>query len=110
MAATRTPHRSNDDVLSTEQNFRSLSLKDLLEARSLYHYHLMNKPNVVGTAVGLYLIRKKERYPRSDKSNGKPRDKGARTFENSEVRRYSWPCVIAVVREWVTRSDFGAGS
>ena len=51
------------DILSTEKNYRSLSIKDLLQARDLYHYHLLNKPNVVGTAVGLYLIRKDEPEP-----------------------------------------------
>src|ERR1700751_3175946 len=46
--------------LSTQHNFQSLSLRDLLEARDLYHWHLSNKPNVVGTAVGLYRIRNDE--------------------------------------------------
>ena len=44
-------------------DFSSLSLKDLIEARDLYHFHLMNKANVIGTAVGLYLIRDKEDWP-----------------------------------------------
>ena len=35
-------------------DFSSLSLKDLIEARDLYHFHLMDKANVVGTAIGLY--------------------------------------------------------
>src|SRR4051794_1722396 len=51
------------DILGTENNFKSLSLKDLLAARDLYHFHLMNKANVVGTAVGLYLIRNSDEYP-----------------------------------------------
>ena len=45
------------DPLAQQVHFRSLSLKDLLEARETYHWHLMNKANVVGTAVGAYLIR-----------------------------------------------------
>ena len=45
------------DPLAQPVNFRSLSPKDLLEARETYHWHLMNKANVVGTAVGAYLIR-----------------------------------------------------
>ena len=45
------------NVLQQGSNFRSLAIRDLLEARDLYHFHLMNKANVVGTAIGLYLIR-----------------------------------------------------
>src|SRR5262245_53520168 len=103
-----------DDILGTKFNFRSLSVKDLMEARELYHNHLLNKANVVGTAIGLYLIRKDEPYPeeerkrRRSKRPTKPRDLGARTFENSEVREYSWPCVLALVRNWVKESDFGS--
>ena len=33
-------------------DFSTLSLKDLIEARDLYHFHLMSKANVVGTAAG----------------------------------------------------------
>ena len=50
-------------VLNPAQNFASLSLTDLLEAREVFHIHLMNKANVVGTAVGRYLIRKAEQWP-----------------------------------------------
>lgn len=35
---------------SSEADFSSLSLKDLVEAQDLYQFHLMNHPNVV---VGL---------------------------------------------------------
>ena len=41
----------------SDTNFSILSLKDLIEARDLYHFHLMSKANVVGTAIGLYLMR-----------------------------------------------------
>ena len=47
--------------LAQQVNFRSLSLKDLLDAREAYHWHLMNKANVVGTAVGAYLMRESDR-------------------------------------------------
>src|SRR5262249_33809019 len=33
--------------------------------------------------------------------------KQARTLENSEVRDYSWPCVLVFVSEWVDESLFG---
>ncbi|MEM5436120.1 S1/P1 Nuclease [Paraburkholderia diazotrophica] len=100
--------------LSTQRNFQSLSLKDLLEARDLYHWHLSNKANVVGTAVGLYLIRTDEPWPDQhadtnghDARNGKA--KGIRTFDNSEVRPYSWPAVIVLVRDWIDATEFGHG-
>ncbi len=85
-----------NDILGTKQNFRSLSVKDLLQARDLYHYHLLNKANVVGTAIGLYLIRKSDLSPEKEKARyraeGKERvrNKGERTLQNSEVREYSW--------------------
>ncbi len=102
-----------DDILGTKQNFRSLSIKDLLQARDLYHYHLLNKANVVGTAIGLYLIRKTDTPPAVEQVRGrakgaaKARNKGPRTLANSEVRDYSWPCVLALVRNWVDESVFG---
>jgi len=101
------------EVLSTQNNYRSLSIRDLLQARDLYHFQLLNKPNVVGTAVGLYLIRKGDAYPdtiarrHGRKPKALPRHKGERTLGNSEVREYSWPCVHAFVREWKDKSEFG---
>lgn len=103
------------DILSTQQNFRALSMRDLLQARDLYHYHLLNKPNCVGTAVGLYLIRKGDPQPeeqrelcrREGKERYLRRPKGERTLQNSEVRDYSWPCVLAFVTNWVSQDKFG---
>lgn len=48
--------------LSPARDFASLSLLDLLRARDLFHVHLLNKRNVVATAVGRYLIRKSDPY------------------------------------------------
>ena len=102
-----------EDVLRTESNFRSLSVKDLLQARDQYHYHLMNKANVVGTAIGLYLIRDSEHERRaiprgrSNDRSGTPR-REPRTFGNSSVRDYSWPCVLVLVKDWVLPSEFGS--
>jgi hypothetical protein len=87
---------------SASQDFASLSLKDLLEARDLYHFQLINKPNVVGTAVGRYLIRKE---PNGD--GGARRHREPRTFENSAVRDDSWPCVLALVERWEDEGAFG---
>src|SRR5262249_51634138 len=103
---SRKHRRPAPDILGTEQNFRSLSIRDLLLARDLYHYHLMNRPNVVGTAVGLYLIRN------ADDDAGRPaaaESHGERTFRNSSVRDYSWPCVLVMVREWARGDEFGTG-
>jgi hypothetical protein len=103
---------TNDDILGVERNFASLSTRDLLEARDLYHWHLIHKPNVVGTAIGLYRIRKSDPWPserRSDTSEARAqhaRPKGERTFENSEIREYSWPCVLVFVDRWQSPSDF----
>ncbi len=97
--------------LSSQPNFRSLSLKDLLEARDLYHWHLSNKANVVGTAAGLYLIRKSDPWPQdraaAEEESSSHKAKGIRTFDNSEVRPYSWPAIIVLVRKWVDASEFG---
>src|SRR5262245_50745936 len=105
---------TNDDILGVERNFAALSTRDLLEARDLYHWHLVHRVNVVGTAIGLYRIRKSEPWPGK---NGHPdaieprryaiAPKGERTFENSEVRDYSCPCVLVFVERWQHPSDFG---
>ena len=109
------PSGKMNNVLRTKNNFRSLSVKDLLEARDNYHYHLLNKPNVVGTAIGLYLIRKTENEPPARPSDSARKDaapqkpKGARTFANSEVRTYSWPCILVLVDNWEDDTAFAAG-
>jgi hypothetical protein len=103
------------DVLGVERNFAGLSTKDLLDARDQYHWHLIHKRNVVGTAVGLYHIRKTDPWPtreRPDVGYTKPRaraPRGERTFENSEVRDYSWPCVLVLVERWQDETEFGTG-
>jgi len=85
--------------MQRNRNFQSLALSDLVEARAHYHVHLTNKANVVGTAVGLYLIR----------NDGVPPD-AARTFANSGVRDDSWPCVLVMVSEWQTRDQFNGSA
>ena len=95
-------------VLDSISNFQSLSLKDLLEAREHYHLHLLNKKNVVGTAVGLYLIRKTDPWPdeKNPDLDQKIKHKGERTLENSERRPYSWPCILVFVDKWVDEENF----
>lgn len=95
-------------IFKSSSNFASLSLKDLLEARNLFHYHLMNKKNVVATAVGLYRIRKDDPWPDHDNPSGdRPRASKdeRRTLFNSEVRPYSWPCVYVFVASWEYEAD-----
>src|SRR5262245_45583837 len=95
------------DFLTSDFDFNMLSLEDLLFARDAFHPHLMHKANVVGTAVGRYLIRKTDPYP----PRKVPRESKQlpRTLENSEVREYSWPCVIVFVSRWAQNDEFGAG-
>lgn len=103
------------DVLGVERNYASLSTADLLEARDLYHWHLIHKTNVVGTAVGLYRIRTSDPWPTRERAevvqarSATRYSRGERTFENSEVRDYSWPCVMALVDRWQEPTDFGVG-
>ena len=107
-----------EDVLGVAQNFTSLSTKDLLEARDLYHWHLLHKENVVGTAIGRYRIRKDDDWPGREAAHveqtiaraPEPAEpKPERTFENSEIRNYSWPCVLVLVKEWRNPADFTSG-
>jgi hypothetical protein len=94
------------EYLSTTPRFNTLSLSDLLHARDQFHAHLMHKANVVGTAVGRYLIRKSDPYPKGPNDDGK-KHRGARTLENSEVRPYSWPAVLVFVSRWREEKEFG---
>ena len=78
-------------VLDLSYNFANLSVHDLLEARDTYHYHLLSKANVIGTAIGLYLIRKDESWPQRKGEGKNPPNKKTypRTLSNSEARDYS---------------------
>ena len=91
-------------------DFSSLSLKDLLAARDLYHLHLMNKKNVIATAIGYYLIRKNEPWPshHNRKPDVKKFKSKVRTLQNSEVRPYSWPCILVFVEKWEKEKNLAA--
>jgi hypothetical protein len=98
------------------QDYSKLSLADLITARDQFHLHLMQKANVVGTAVGLYLIRKTDPYPQKkrplrtgERSDAGTAPKPARTLGNSEVRNYSWPAVLVFVSKWEHKTQFGGG-
>ena len=97
------------DYLANQPRFNTLSLPDLLRARDQFHAHLLHKANVIGTGIGRYLIRKTDPYPGGPEPPApmgpKPK-KPPRTIENSEVRDYSWPCVLVFVRRWMEPSAF----
>src|SRR5262249_22755654 len=87
---------------SKPTDYSHLSVRDLIEARDMFHAHLINKKNVVATAVGRYLIR------RSDlDDNGRYRkgEKTKRTLANSLVVDISWPCILVFVEKWEDDAD-----
>ena len=92
-------------------NFHHLSVKDLIEARDMFHVHLINKHNVVATAIGRYLIRHDEidangkLIEDSTQNLSKPKQKGERTISNSMVIDVSWPCILVFVEQWETEHD-----
>lgn len=86
------------DVFPPQRNYMLLTLSDLLEARRHYHVHLAHLPNVVGTAVGRYLIHEKDWFAThapgylhdgEPQDNGKPnRGAGVHTeYEETMLRR-----------------------
>jgi len=85
-------------------DYEHLSLRDLLDARALYHVHLMRHPNVVATAVGRYRIRRTDDWPTEEGFGHKGTYE--RTLANSEVRPYSWPAVLVFVDKWEPESAF----
>jgi hypothetical protein len=102
------------------EDFHSLSVQDLLEARDHYHVHLSHRENMIGTAIGLYRIRVAD----PDAKDPYKRKKGAggpRTLQNTVTRKWSWPCVLVFVcrkgkgrlsegegAEWKGRQDAGS--
>ncbi len=91
------------DYQVKDNEFAHLSLRDLLEARDLYHVHLMRHPNVVATAVGRYRIRKGDSWPNDPH---KRKGTGVRRLDNSEIRPYSWPCILVFVDQWEDKKAF----
>lgn len=89
------------------QDYNALSLLDVMRARDLYHLHLTERKGVIGTAVGRYLIRKGDSWP-----NARVKHKGTepKTLQNTEIRKYSWPCILVFVEKWVDDKDFGSNS
>lgn len=83
--------------ITKPSDFSHLSIKDLIEARDMFHVHLMNKKNVRATAIGRYLIR---RTDLDDNGNFRKGKKTKRTLENSLVIDISWPCILVFVERW----------
>ena len=90
-----------------DTDFAHLSLRDLMDARDLYHIQLMRYENVVATAVGRYRIRHSDSWP-----NERParHSTGVRTLTNSEVRPYSWPAILVFVSQWESRESLTTNS
>lgn len=99
---------------STNQpfNFNHLSIKDLVEARDLFHAHLINKRNVVATAIGRYLIRHSDiddngKFIEQTQPSGPPTfiQKKERNLDNSMVIDISWPCILVFLEKWETEQE-----
>ncbi|KQW52209.1 MULTISPECIES: hypothetical protein [unclassified Roseateles] len=83
---------------------KSLSVRDLLEARDHYHVHIANLPTVLGTAVGRYRIRLDDANFQDEQARQTGEELGPRTLDNSDFRPWSWPCVLVFVSEWLDRA------
>jgi hypothetical protein len=64
---------------------------------------LMRHPNVVATAIGRYRIRHTDSWPNEKRHR---HGTGPRRLDNSEVRPYSWPCILVFVEEWQDPKHF----
>ena len=88
-----------------KRNYFSLSLTDLIEAREAYHVHLDSMEHIVATAIGRFRIRKKDsdfQNPSKVEGYGK---RGPRTFANSEILKWSWPCVLVLSDYWYSPEE-----
>lgn len=91
-----------------QSDLKSLSIRDLLEAREAYHVHFAHLENVIATAIGYYRIRRND----PDANEPKPasewrsrRDSPRRTLQNTVVRPWSWPCLLVFVKRWQSQED-----
>jgi hypothetical protein len=100
-----------ESLFNASSSFASLSLRDLIDAREVFHYHLLTKKNVVATALGPYRIRKDDPWPDREHPKGHPTPahRGKRTLFNSEVRPYSWPSIYVFVSQWEDESVLAKG-
>jgi len=70
----------------------------------------MAMDNVIGTAIGLYRIHKESPDHRNDNTAAAAGTRGTystpKTFQNSSVKSWSWPCVLVIVRRWMSPHEF----
>jgi len=108
---TRRP-AAQQRIFPPRRDFASLSVRDLLDARDAYHVYLSTLPNVVATAIGRYLIHKKDWYakhpPGRPRPENFPRVIEPRTLVNSVVRPWSWPAVLIFVQSWDSPANLGS--
>lgn len=90
-----------------KRNFFSLSLSDLIEAREAYHVHLDSLDHVVATAIGRFYIRESDDDITVSRKFKRYGAGGPRTFANSKVKDWSWPCVLVLVDRWFTFKELG---
>lgn len=83
-----------------QHNFNHLSVKDLVEARDMFHLHLMRLSNVQATAIGRYLIRMSDLDKYGRLKEYRPGQKPKRTLSNSMITDFSWPCVLVFIDQW----------
>jgi hypothetical protein len=93
------------EYFTSKQNYKSLSIRDLLEARDSFHVHLYNKENVIATAIGKYRIRKEDPDAKNPLVARDKEESPPRTFENTVIKPWSWPCILVFVDRWLTRSE-----
>jgi hypothetical protein len=88
---------------------RTYSVRDLLEAREVYHVHLAHLANVVATGIGLHRFRRTDDdsiAPTAQVDIRKPKlNSDARTLANSVVTPWSWPTILVFVDKWLTRNE-----
>ena len=89
-----------------KQNLSALSLRDVVEARDHYAVHLANLPNVLGTAVGRYRVRVKDKRLPEEIARGGSSHLGPKTLTNSSMREWAWPCVLVFVNKWLEPEVF----
>lgn len=86
--------------------YKTLSVKDLLEARDTYHYHLTNLRNVVATAIGYYRF-----HPDDEAAKNKDTRQFPGSFDKEKylhdtiVTPNSYPSVLIFVKNWFTRQE-----
>jgi hypothetical protein len=101
------PQIIGDSVRTVSDQFPSLTVTDLLEARDAYHVHLSSIRTVVATAIGRFREKVDYRGEASIRpSDWKPREiKEPRTLANSVLTDDSWPCVLVFVNRWFSREE-----